>query len=207
MLHRFGFGEGLGDEAFDSVHETYRSDVEQRHSPLAIHDPNSSDIKMVRRLADELINISGAEVKLFVRTDNGDFDAVWDEDPDPTYWTPLLVKGFFKPQPIEIELKKWGLDTANKIDITFSHRQIYDLVGERMIRAGDVIQVPFNSTPIKLKNYRVINATPSGNFRYVWLYYACNMELLTADVTVRPEQDMPEDPEVDSGGGYKESWL
>lgn len=205
MIHRFGYGDGVGDEVFDAVHESFRSDIDQRHTPLALHDPDSADIKMARQLADEIINVSGAEVKIFVRTENADFDAVWDEDPDPTYWNPILIKGFFKPKPIETELKRWGVDTNNKTEIIFSHRQVYGLLGERMLRAGDVIQLPFNAIPINPKNYRILNATPSGNFRYIWLYFTCQIELLTADITVRPEEDMMDDEHIQSGGQYRES--
>lgn len=203
MIHRFGISEGLGNEAFDAVHESFRSDIDQRHSYLSLHDPDSNDIKFARQLADEMINISGAEVKIFIRTDNGDYDAVWDEDPDPTYWNAIYLKGFFKPKPIETELTKWGLDTVNKTEIVFSHRQVYNLVGDRMFRPGDVIQLPFNAIPVSPKNYRILNSSPSGNFRYIWLYYTCQLELLTADINVRPEEDMLE--EDHSNVGYKES--
>lgn len=205
MLYRFGISEGIGDEAFDSVHESFRSDIDQRHTPLALHDPESADIKLARQLADEMINVSGAEVKIFARTENSDYDIVWDEDPDPTYWNAIFTKGFFKPKPIEAELKRWGVDVTNKTEIVFSHRQIYNLLGDRMLRSGDVIQLPFNSVPISPKNYRVLNGTPSGNFRYVWLYFTCQLELLTADITVRPEADMQDDEQDMSGGRYRES--
>lgn len=205
MIHRFGMSEGIGDEAFDAVHESFRSDIDQRHTSLALHDPDSADVKLARQLADEIINVSGAEVKVYVRTDNNDYDAVWDEDPDPTYWNSIPVKGFFKPKPIETELKRWGVDTANKTEIIFSHRQIYNILGERMLRAGDVVQLPFNAVPISPKNYRILNATPSGNFRYIWLYFTCQLELLTADITVRPEQDMQDDEQIESNGRYRES--
>ncbi len=205
MIHRFGFAQGIGDEAFDAVHESFRSDVDERHTPLALHDQESIDIKLARQLADEMISISGAEVKVYIRTDNNDYDHVWDEDPDPTYWTPVTLKGFFKPQQIEVELQRWGADTINKTEIIFSHRQLYNLLGERMLRIGDVIQLPFNAVPISPKNYRVLNGTPSGNFRYIWLYFTCQLELLTADITVRPEADMPVDEQDMSGGRYRES--
>lgn len=205
MIHRFGHAEGVGDEAFDSVMESYRSDIEQRNTPLALHDPDSVEIRLARNLADEVINVSGAELKVFVRTENGDFDAVWDEDPDPTYWNPMLIKGIFKPKPIEVELKKWGAEAINKTEVFFTHRQIYNLLGNRMLRTGDVIQVPFNATPISPKNYRILNATPSGQFRYVWLYLTCTIETLTADISVRPEEDMVEEDQIRTGGQYRES--
>lgn len=207
MLHSFGMAQpGIEPAEFDNILESLRTDVEQRHTPLAIHNPESADIKLARQLAEEVINISGAELKVFVRTENNDYDAVWDEDPDPTYWTPLIIKGYFKPAPIEVELKRWGADTtSNQTEIVFSFRMLYTQLGDRMLRTGDVIQIPYNSAPINPKNYRILNATPSGNFRYNWLYYTCQAELLTADITVRPEQDMQDDQEEESGGAYRES--
>lgn len=205
MVHRFGISYGVSEDTFDAVHESFRSDVDQNNTALALHDPESADIRLARKSADEMISISGAEVKIYVRTDNNDYDAVWDEDPDPTYWNAIVIKGFFKPKPIESELKRWGIDTTNKTEIVFSHRQLYNILGERMLRVGDVVQLPFNSVPMSPKNYRVLNATPSGNFRYTWLYFTCQLEILTADIAVRPEVDMQDDPQLNTGGKYRES--
>ena len=167
-------------------------------------------MRTVRTLADEVVNISGAEVKVFIRTNNNDYDAVWDEDADPTYWSSVMMKAFFKPAPLETELKKWGADTINKTEVVFSHRQLFIEFGERMIRAGDVIQLPFNSsfddrTP---KTYRVLNGSPTGNFRYNWLYFSCAVETLTADISVRPQEiQLPQDDElIKTNGAYRESF-
>lgn len=207
MAHRFGEIQGVDVSNFDSVYESMRSDIDKTHTSLALHDPDSNDIKTARQMADEIVNVSGALVKIYLRTDNSDYDQVWDEDPDPTYWTPVTLKGFFKPNAIEAELERWGVDVKNKVEITFSHRQLYELVGDRMLRSGDVIQIPFNSIPISLKNYRVVNATPAGNFRYNWLYFMCQAELLTADITVRPNDDTPMsiDEPLPEGAMYRES--
>lgn len=206
MIHSFGVAQnGVERATFDSILESYRTDVQQRHTPVAIHDPDSADLKYAKQLADEIVNVSGAELKVFIRTDNNDYDAVWDEDPDPTYWNPHLIKGFFKPSSIEMELNRWGLDTNNQTEIIFSFRQLFELFGDRMIRIGDVIQIPYNSAPINPKNYRVLNAAPTGNFRYNWLYFTCQVELLTADISVRPEIDMQEEEEQENGGVYRES--
>jgi hypothetical protein len=105
-----------------------------------------------------------------------------------------------------MELKKWGVDTINRSEIIFSHKQIYDLCGERMLRAGDVIEIKYNSAnkSTNPKHYRVINATPSGNFRYVWLYMTCNIETLTADVAVKPVDDIGiNDDQMEQG--YRET--
>jgi hypothetical protein len=191
---------------FNAILESYRSDAEQQNSPVSIYNTESKDIQLARSMANEMINVSGAPVKVFIRTENADYDAVWDEDPDPTYWTPILLKAFFKPEPIQTELTKWGADTKNRTEVMFSHYQLYAEVGERMLRAGDVIQLPFNSVMINPKNFRVLNATPSGNFRYTWLYWSCQVETLTADMNVRPENDMPlVDEPLRTGGQYRET--
>jgi hypothetical protein len=192
--------------AFNSVLESYRTDAQQTNSPISIYNPESKDIQLARSLANEMINVSGAEVRVFLRTENADYDVVWDEDPDPTYWTPILIKAFFKPEPIQTELTKWGADTKNRTEVMFSHQQLFTEVGERMLRAGDVIQLPFNAVAINPRNFRVLNATPSGNFRYTWLYWSCQVETLTADVAVRPENDMLlNDEPIRTGGVYRES--
>ena len=205
-IHRFGVDTGqVTASTFDTILESFRSESEQRHTPLAIHDVESKDIAVARALAEEMINVSGAEVKVFVRTDNADFDAVWDEDSDPTYWNPIYLKAFFKPEPIETELTKWGADTKNKTEVIFTHYKIHQLLSDRMLRTGDVLQLPYNAAAISPKNYRILNATPSGNFRYTWLYLTCQVETLTADVAVRPEEDLPEEEQIRTDGQYRES--
>ncbi len=210
-IYRFGITTDhvLEGDLFDRVHESYRSDVEQRHTPIALHDPESNDLQLARQLADEMINVSGAEVTVYVRTENADHDKTFDEDPDPTYWNPVKMKAFFKPQPLEAELKKWGVEIINKTEVVFSHLQLFREFGERMLRIGDVIQLPYNAATIALspKNYRITNSTPSGNFRYNWLYFTCQVEVLTADITVRPPDDkaMFEEERLRSNDVYRES--
>ena len=193
---------------FMSAAADFRSDSEQFNSPLSLFANEAPDLKMARKLVDESININGAVVNIYLRTDNADYNDVWDEDADPTYWNPFKIKGFFKPAPIDIELKKSGVDIENKMEISFSHRQIYIVCRERMLRVGDVIKVPFNGAQkdIAPKFYRVINATPSGNFRYNWLYLTCKLESLTADITVRPIRDViADDDTLKTNGAYRES--
>ena len=207
-IHRFAIDTGqVNSGQTDAALTSFRSDIDQRHTPLALHDPDSADIKLARSQASEMINISGAEVTIYLRTENADFDSVFDEDPDPTYWSPISLKGFFKPQPLEAELKEWGAEIINKTEIVFDHAQVQGLVGERMLRPGDVIRLPYNAatTALNPQNYRVLNATPSGNFRYTWLYLTCQLETLTADITVRPEEDIPNEEPIRTGGQYRES--
>ena len=207
-IYNFAVDTGqISPAKFDTILTSFRSDVEQRHTPLALHDPESADVRMARSQAMEIINVSGAEVTVYMRTDNADFDSVWDEDADPTYWHPIKIKGYFKPQPLEAELKQWGAEVINKTEIIFDHFSIHQLAGERMLRIGDVIQLPYNAatTALNPKNYRILNVTPSGNFRYNWLYLTCQLETLTADITVRPEEDMPIGEVIRTGGQYRES--
>lgn len=212
-IHNFAVETGeIDKDVFDTMLVSYatdfRADVQQRYTLVAQHAPDSPDVVLARKLADEIVNVSGAEVNVFVRTDNADFDSVWDEDPDPTYWNRFSVKGYFRPAPLETELTKWGIDMRNRTEVVFSHHQIFNLLGDRMLRQGDVIQLPYGAaTPaIAPKNYRIENATPSGVFRYIWLYLTCAAELLTADITVRPPGDvMPEEEPLKTGGVYRES--
>ena len=210
-IYKFGYDYGdTVEESFDDSFPDNRLDVDQRNSPLSLFDLESADVRTARTLADEVVNISGAEVKIFIRTNNNDYDSVWDEDADPTYWTSEMLKAFFKPAPLETELKKWGADTINKTEVAFSHRQVFEKFGSRMLRTGDVLQLPFNAAmeDRSPKTYRVTNATPTGNFRYNWLYFSCTVETLNADISVRPheiESSMDEE-HIKSNGAYRESY-
>lgn len=210
-IYKFGYDYGnTVEESFDDSFPDNRLDVDQRNSPLSLFDLDSADVRTARTLADEVVNISGAEVKIFIRTNNNDYDSVWDEDADPTYWTSEMLKAFFKPAPLETELKKWGADTINKTEVVFSHRQVFEKFGSRMLRTGDVLQLPFNAAmeDRSPKTYRVTNATPTGNFRYNWLYFSCTVETLNADISVRPheiESSMDEE-HIKSNGAYRESY-
>jgi len=207
-IYNFAADAGqINPAQFSSILMSHRSDIEQTHTPLALHNSESADIKFARAQAKEMINVSGAAVIIYMRTENADIDIVWDEDADPTYWNPVNAKGFFKPQPLEAELKQWGAEVINKTEIVFAHQTIYTEIGERMLRTGDVIKLPYNSATINLnpQNYRVLNASPTGNFRYTWLYLTCQLETLTADITVRPEKDLPEEIPLQFNEQYRES--
>lgn len=196
MTYNFGQNYGaVSTDVFNEVVTSFQSDVDRDNGMLSIYNPENPEIATARTLADEMVNISGAEVKVYTRTDNEDYDAVWDEDPDPTYWNRFSIKAFFKPANIEAELKEWGIDSLNKTEVVFSHRMLYELLGERMLRVGDVLILPYNATNKTLapSTYRITNATPTGNFKYTWLYFTCAVESLTADITVRPEQDVQAD--------------
>lgn len=184
-----------------------RSEQEKVNGQLSVFNTDSPEMLTARTNADEQINISGAEVKVYPRTDNRDFDLVWEEDPDPTYLNHFRIKAFFKPQTLKVELKKWGIDTSAATEIIFSHRQLFEQLGERMLRAGDVIHVPYNAAQINPTNYRVTNGAPTGNYRYTWMYFTCQTVILKADTIVRPEDDIQDRPQDDPGGAaFREAY-
>ncbi len=196
----YPIGETIGEISpvvYDAMMTSFQGDVEKEASSLSVYNPSNPEIETARALANEMVNISGAEVKVYIRTDNADFDAVWDEDPDPTYWNMVLMKAYFKPDVIQSELKEWGIDTLNKTDVIFSHHQLYEKFGSRMLRPGDVLVLPYNATNKNLSptTYRIVNSTPSGNFKYTWLYFTCSVESITQDITVKPTQDVQQDDE------------
>lgn len=208
MIHQFAYVGDVNPANLGTTLKDYRSDTEQDGTRIAIFNPESHDVRLARKLAKEIINVSGAKVQVYVRTDNADYDRVFEEDPDPTYWNPIYLKAFTKPEPLETELTKWGPDTTNKTKIAFSYESVYEALGDRMLRVGDVVVVPFNAVgKLVPGNYRIENVTPSGNFRYTWLYLDCDITTLTADITVRPNEDMQDVPEevMDTGGRYRES--
>lgn len=184
--------------SFSTIHEQpptnaqvdFRSDIEQNNPLFQVHDVDSADISMVRQITQEMIRVNGAAVKVHPRTDNADHDKVFDEDADPTYWPPIDLKAFFVPQPLEYELTLWGVDTNNKTEIVFSLDDVISKFPNRLLRPGDLIEIPYNSqSQQKPKYYAVDNAQEYGNFRYIWLYVKCQATLLVGDVNLRPAQD------------------
>ena len=208
MIHNFS--SDIGDnQAPNQRSADFRSDVEQDEPLLGIYNPDSQDLATATRMAREILRNTGAKLNVFARTDNADNDKTWDEDPDPTYNPAVLLRGYFKPQPMEFELKRWGVDATNKTEVVFCASDVRERWGERMLRPGDVLELPYNSPAgdsggggsLSPGFYRVVNATPSGNYRYHWLYFTCTVETLTADITVRVVEDMPmRDTQFESGG-------
>jgi hypothetical protein len=190
MLHQF-------TQAGDSIEGigTYTGNLtqEQQENPLfQVHNPASNDVALAYKIAEDMINVNGAAVLVHLRTDNEDIDGVHDEDADPTYWPPKSgLKAFFVPQPVELELTNWGVDVAkNTAEIVFSRNSALAMFGDRLLRPGDLIEVPYNSVSrIKPKYYRVENAQETGNFRYNWMHLTCQTVLMTGDVHLRPATD------------------
>ena len=178
----------------------FRSDSEQQNSLVSIYNHDNPDIAYAERLAYEWINISGAWVMVFKRTQNrGNKDELWEEDADPTYYKGIKIKGYLLLQPAENTLTRWGVDTQNQVTIHFSRASILHTFGAKMIADGDVIIVPHNTLTVTQNNdlrtgvgnrmdrYRVIKACDTGNSRFRWLYWTVQAENLLGDKSVAVE--------------------
>lgn len=193
-LHNFQTGQEF--ISIDKLPD-FRTDDEKAFTPLALYNHDNPDIAYAERLAEETINISGGWITVFQRTDNkGTIDEIWDEDPDPTYKNGTKMKAYFVPEAPNIELTKWGVDSPVKSTVVFSRAILLKEFGKRLVRPGDVLEVPHNtlspiqtSTPLnsrdKMDKFRVLNAADEGNFRYRWLYWKCVVENLTGDITIQ----------------------
>lgn len=177
-------GNFQGDDGFVG----HRSDMEREFPLVQVHDTESADLRTAMGMATEACNVSGALLDIYQRTDNhGNADDVFDEDADPTYWAPVPMKAFFAPGVIEVALKTWGPDAVVKLEMYFSMQALIGKFGERVLRPGDVVYVSFNAIGnVTPKHFRIVNFTPAGSYRYVWLYAKCNCESLTGDINVLP---------------------
>ena len=178
MIHSFS-QDGPLIPANQSITTDY--DIQQTNPLIQIHNPDSPDLAFAAKIAQELVNISGAEVKVYARTNSESYDEVYEEDPDPTYKRPKTLKAYFVPQPLAAQLTPWGVDVENQTTVVFNKDAVYNEFGERMIRIGDIIELPYNASTIKPDRYRVLNAFDSSNFRYSWLYWSCKVENITDD--------------------------
>jgi hypothetical protein len=177
--------------SMDSIPDM-RSDVEQTQSPLSLFNNASADIAFAERQAAEIINISGAAITLYLKEPKRDAPEieVWDEDADPLYRSGMSLKAFFKPEPTQQELTRWGFDQRIRITAVFSRATLLAQpgIGKRLVLPGDVIEAPYNLPsgqdygPFR---FRIINAKQSGFFKYRWLYVETACELLTGDEAVR----------------------
>lgn len=174
-----------------SVQSTdFRSDIERLNSSVSVHNNSSNDHSYVRNLSNEIINTSGVELLLYHRTDNNDYSDTFDEDVNPTYWEPYILKGYFKPQPSTVELTKFGIDNKNKAEIIFSKNTLFGIAGDRLIRSGDIIKPNVSNDIHKSPHYVVVTAVESGQYRYTWLYISCKCELAHGDITIIPKSNL-----------------
>ena len=171
-IHDFSYSKDPELISIDKLPD-HRSDVEQEFTLLSLYQPENEDMAYAERVAFEMINITGAVTEIFVRTEDNDVDDVWDEQADPTYLPGVRIKGFFVPEPLKSELTKWGIDTPNKTKAVYSRAAIFKQFGNRMLRPGDIIEVPFGSIEkSRGKNkqqYRIVEPSEEGNFKYRWL--------------------------------------
>lgn len=186
MIHKFTYIQDDNELIRAGQNKlSHRSDIEQVLTPLQIHDPQSQDISYAMGVAREMVNIAGAHVVVYPRTDNSAYDTTFNEDADPTYGSGRHMKAVFKPEPIETKLTIHGPDADNKTKLIFCREQVHEVFGQRMLREGDIVELPFNSSlRPKPDRYRVLNASDFGNFKYTWLYISCVVENITGDDTI-----------------------
>lgn len=185
MIYRFSTSSSVSGVP-NRGHVDFRSDMEKNNPLIQLHDDDNVDHDLAAGLANELVNISGAQVSVYIRTDHSSYDNVWEEEPAPTYKSAKRLKAYFVPEPIKSKLTLYGVDVQANITIMFSRSDVFNMFRDRMIRVGDVIDVPYNGAVIQPGKYRVTNAFDMGNFRYKWLYWACHVENITDDITIDP---------------------
>jgi len=188
MIHRFSKGGDATRVAAGQQRIGHRTDMQRTNPLIQLHDSESLDHTLAADIADEIVNISGAEVIVYIRTDSESYDEVYEEDPDPTYKSGIRMKAYFAPQPIAAQLTPWGIDVENQTTVVFGKERVYAEFGDRMIRIGDIIELPYNASGIRPDRFRVLNAFDSGNFRYNWLYWSCQVENITNDITIDIDQ-------------------
>lgn len=162
----------------------HRNDVQKQYPLIQQHDPQSPDMAFGGKVSHELVNVAGGLVIVYLRTDSNSFDEVFDEDPDPTYKSGVEFKAYFRPDTISQAHTEYGPDTENQTKVIFGRDHVFMEFGKRMIRPGDLIKVPYNSVAVRPDFFRVTNAYDDGNWRYDWLYYTCDVENITNDITV-----------------------
>lgn len=185
----------------------HRSDAEKFNSKISVYNHDSEDLAYAERLAEEIINISGAVITVFKRRRNeAGGDEVWEEDADPTYKHGVRIKGRFAPEPAEISLTRWGVDVPNQTTISFARAVILKQFGKEMIAEGDVLVVPHNTligtqfTDIRdgasnrMDQYRVLKSGDAGNFKYRWIYWNVLAEALSGDDTI--QVDFRKEPRI-----------
>ncbi|MEM3097209.1 MAG: hypothetical protein QXU32_00600 [Nitrososphaerales archaeon] len=176
----------------------FRTEVEKKLTPISIYNHGKPDIAYAERMAEEIINISGAWVTVFLKESKGDTDdgEIWDEDADPLYRASKKMKAYFKPEPSLIELTRWGIDIPIRITAVFSRAALMKEpgIGKRLLLPGDVIEAPYNlptSLDIGPMRFRVLNSKQEGNFQYRWLYVSVLCELLTGDDALKVRTEGP----------------
>jgi hypothetical protein len=175
-----------------TAHPDFRSDVQQLYPLIAQHNESNPDHQLVGGLSKEVLRVSGAEVKLFLRTENYDHDSVWGEDPDPTWWQPLLIRAFYEFPLLTVSAEAWGPDMNLSFDLFLSYQEVLEIVGPRMIRHGDVFRLPVNAVaPLPIRDFEVTSSSPFKQWHYQWVYWKCTVANISGDAKMRPDPTQP----------------
>ena len=181
-IHNFSVAQKL--VGIDNAPD-HRTEIEKQFTPLSTYNHDKSDISTMERLTEELVNISGAFVRVFMKAENPNSEnSVLDDDVDVTYLNPIMIKAYIQPPTSKMELTKWGIDIDLKTTISFSRSILWKETLGRMISIGDVIEVPQNAVHVPIVRYKVLNGFDSGNFHYRWLYWNCEVVNVSNDDTV-----------------------
>ena len=164
----------------------FRPDESQQNPMQSLYDHSNPDIAQAEAYALENIRIAGAWVTVIPRTEDNKFDKTWNEDVNPTYYAGFDFKAFFAPPAPEVTLTKFGIDGANKFDIIFSRAEMLGVLGERLLRNGDVVIIPHNSLVIRANRFKILHSQDTGNYRYRWLYLTCTVENMNKDESLIP---------------------
>jgi len=179
---------GSNNEVYSSLN--VRADNRPQHSIFnpqqSQYNPNVPDIAVAEHVALESIRIAGVVVTVLLRTDDGKYDKVWNEDISPTYYSGYDFKAWFAPSAPEIVLTKFGQDAPHSIDLLFSRAEVLHVLGDRLIRIGDIVVIPHNSLAIRASRFRVVHATDFGNYRYRWIYWSVTVESMNKDDATLP---------------------
>jgi hypothetical protein len=200
MIHNFG-QQREQYITIDSVPD-FRTEVEKQLTPLSIYNHDKPDIAYAERMAEEVINVSGAWITLFLKQPKGDSAEieVWDEDADPLYSAGKKIKAYFKPEPVLAELTRWGVDVPIRITVVFSRASLMNdvSIGPRLLLPGDVIEAPYNLPSVLNMGplrFRVLNSSQDGFFHYRWLYLKATCELLVGDLANQVRTNNVKNPE------------
>jgi len=185
------------DERFISIDDLpdHRTDIEKQFTPLSVYNHAKPDYAAAERLAEEVINISGAWITIFIKepyVDRDGHDDVWDEDADPIYRQGIDMKAWVKVDSLNVELTRYGVDHPLQVTVVLSRAVLAKEVGlERLLSVGDVIEVPYNAPKLRgPARFQILNAYDSGNWHYRWLYYTAVCELIPDDKSVKvPHQE------------------
>ncbi len=181
-------------QRFESLDEVpdHRSDIEREASPAQVFDHFNPDISLAERHAKESMDISGAWVKVYLKMpdlqdpqNTRTAEAVWNEDPTPIYSNAIPFKAFFHPDSQHIELTRFGIDAPLKVSLTFLRSDLlkHESIGDRLIKPGDQIEIPYNDVNEKKFPMRVtvVDAVNEGNYRYRWLFWKVVCEVSKND--------------------------